>query len=98
MEAPDNRDQCPCNQLLSSDQGQHGIKCQIDPSPNSSASPRCFSACARKTGRSFHAKQEATTWFGENTSQHAIVDVTICDLQHGELRVDMSILDKCGFK
>ena len=92
LEAPDNSDRCPCTQLLSGDQGQHGTKCQIDPSPNASASPRCFSACARKTGRPVHAKQEATTWFGENTSQHAIVDVTICDLQHGELRVDMSIL------
>ena len=92
LEAPDNSDRCPCNQLLSGDQGQHGTKCQIDPSPNASASPRGISACARKTGRPVHAKQEATTWFGENTSQHAIVDVTICDLQHGELRVDMSIL------
>ena len=92
LEAADNSDRCQCNQLLSGDQGQHGTKCQIDPSPNASASPRCFSACARKTGRPVHAKQEATTWFGENTSQQAIVDVTICDLQHGELRVDMSIL------
>ena len=43
---------------------EHGTKCQIDPSANASASPRCFSACARKTGRPVHAKQEATTWFG----------------------------------
>ena len=87
LEAPDNSDRCPCNQLLSGDQGQHGTKCQIDPSANASASPRCFSACPKKTGRPVHAKQDATTWFGENTSQHAIVDVTICDLQHGELCV-----------
>ena len=61
LEAPDNSDRCPCNQLLSSDQGEHGTKCQIDPSANASASPRCFSACARKTGRPVHAKQGAAS-------------------------------------